>query len=251
MFYETKHQMTGDYYKVETGRNHHFPLHIHRHFEYITVTKGEMEVIVDDTRYLLSAGDALLVFPNQMHALNTPVSSCHILCIFSPDIVKLFSVTTQGKIPRSNKFRPSSFILEQLKKTDPDILQIKGILYCICSEFNRIAQYRLTPKTQKNLLGTIFSYVEENYLSECSLKKLAKSISYDYAYLSKFFKRASGISFGNYVNAYRLGDACYLLKNSNSPIVSIAYDCGFQSLRSFNRNFKASFGITPQQYRES
>ena len=51
------------------------------------------------------------------------------------------------------------------------------------------------------------------------------------------------------MTSYRLGKVCYLLENSDQTVLSIANDCGFGSLRSLNRNFKAKLGMTPEEYR--
>ncbi|MBQ7900574.1 MAG: helix-turn-helix transcriptional regulator [Clostridia bacterium] len=45
------------------------------------------------------------------------------------------------------------------------------------------------------------------------------------------------------------GKACYMLNNTNCTVIQCALDCGFTSLRSFNRNFKLQTSLTPQQYR--
>lgn len=57
-------------------------------------------------------------------------------------------------------------------------------------------------------------------------------------------------SFNAYVNHSRLSHACYLMENSDMPIIQCAYDSGFTSLRSFNRNFKAYYKVTPAEYRK-
>ena len=119
----------------------------------------------------------------------------------------------------------------------------------ICGEFNKNATYTEKSSKSDNLLNLLFTFVDENRNGKCSLKDVAESTSYDYAYISKYFKRTVGISFCDYVNAYRLGDACYLLKNTSRPITDIALECGYTSLRSFNRNFKNSFKMTPKEYR--
>ena len=59
----------------------------------------------------------------------------------------------------------------------------------------------------------------------------------------------TGISFNSYKNRYRINNACYLLSNSNYSILQCALESGYQSVRSFNRNFKNILGITPAEYR--
>ncbi len=247
MLYELKHPIISDYFKIEKGHNYNFPPHIHRHFEFIAVTDGELTVTVGQREYVLSKRRALLIFPNQIHALVSKKENSHILCIFSPELVKAFSKNVSSKLPTDNSFEVSEFYVDRLKRGDFDTIDAKGFLYSVCGEFAKDAKYIDTERQSTDLLLRILAFVEENRNGECTLKKLSESISYDYAYLSKYFKRTVGISFCDYVNAYRLGDACYLLKNTTKPITDIALECGYKSIRSFNRNFKQSFGVTPKQ----
>jgi len=84
---------------------------------------------------------------------------------------------------------------------------------------------------------------------ECSLYDLSKSTGYDYSYLSRYFKKTVGISFNTYVTQFRLSNACYLLENTDEPIVQCAFESGFSSLRIFNRSFQKELHTTPTQYR--
>lgn len=71
MFYEFKHSLSADYFLVEKGENFDYPAHMHHCFEFLCVLDGEMCVEVDDLQYTLGAGDALLIFPNQIHSMRT------------------------------------------------------------------------------------------------------------------------------------------------------------------------------------
>ena len=118
----------------------------------------------------------------------------------------------------------------------------------MCDAFETHAKYYDSHKDNKNLLAEIFKFIENNYKEDCTLKELSASIGYDYAYLSRYFKNVVGISFNSYVNMYRLNHACYLLDNTSDHILNIAIESGYKSLRSFNRNFKIHFGISPNEY---
>lgn len=250
MFYQT-HPSLGVYgLKLENGIDFNFPLHLHLNFELIVVTEGEMCVTVDGREYTLCQEEALLVFPNQLHELRTPCHSCHFLCIFSPQLVTAYNKLVVSKVPENNKFRPDFSYIERLASitNNDSVMNVKGALYSLCGEFDKTAKYVEKNITCEDLLSKIFKFVELNYSGDCSLDALSKNISYHYVYLSKYFKNSTGMSFTDYVNKYRISEACYILKNSNQTILQTAYDCGFDSLRSFNRNFKSIIGITPSEY---
>lgn len=127
---------------------------------------------------------------------------------------------------------------------------MKALLYKICGRM--YAQTRFVRRGSKDgLIDRILRFVDENYQRDCSLQELSAQLSYDYYYLSKFFIRNTGISYHDFVNEYRVSSACNLLVDAERPIKDIARQCGFDSLRSFNRVFRQRRRITPSQYRES
>ena len=85
--------------------------------------------------------------------------------------------------------------------------------------------------------------------NDISLIDLSKRISYDYTYLSKFFQEKTGMPFNTYVNHLRINEACFLLSETSQSILEIALLCGYNSVRSFNRNFRKLRGSTPTDYR--
>ena len=250
MFYEFNHLGSPDYMKIERGENFSFPPHLHSCFEIIILLSGQMTITVDDLDFIVNQGEALLIFPNQIHALSS-TNSEHILCIFSPNLVKTYATKTNGKIPHTNMFCPDKYLVNLLKSLDDNSTNIekKGLLYSLCAQFEKNTTYREKTADHEKLLYQIFAFVEDEFSGDCSLKKLSEKVGYNYAYLSRFFKKIVGISFNSYVNHYRLSNACYLMDNSDSSILQCALESGYDSIRSFNRNFKEHFRITPAQYR--
>ena len=231
--------------------NHNFPLHLHENFELITVKDGEMTVTVDKIEYHLKKGSAILVFPNQPHSLHTSTYSEDQICIFSLHLVEEYKNMILNKLPKSNLFYPNPFYLEALFSLDnnPNIFKTKGLLYSICAEFDDTAEYKEKKIESKGLLIRIFEFIEKNHAKQCDLRTLSNQISYHEVYLSRYFKQHTGLTFSDYVNRYRINESTYILKKTQKKILEVALDCGFTSLRSFNRNFKAIIGLTPNEYR--
>lgn len=70
--------------------------------------------------------------------------------------------------------------------------------------------------------------------------------------LSMVVNVQSNSNFNEYINKYRIEHAKEILKDSrlsNLSIAAIAYDCGFNSLSSFNGAFKKNTGKTPSAFR--
>ena len=252
MFYESNHPQDADYFMMQSKSNFNYPLHIHSCFEILVITAGEMAVTVDAKTKIMHENEVALIFPNQAHSLKTQETSRHTLCVFSGHLVNFFFKKTKWLLPEENFFVLPPHLVSAfaaLGQTD-DICYVKGILYTICGIFHQSAVYR--PVTQSKtdaLLLRILSYIEVNYTTDCSLEDLSKALSYDYAYLSKYFKKSTGMTFGEYVNRRRVSDACHLLETTDLPVFDIGMACGYGSLRSMNRNFRKITGHSPGEYK--
>ncbi|MBQ8836682.1 MAG: helix-turn-helix transcriptional regulator [Clostridia bacterium] len=250
MFYQFEHFGRGEHFCKETGENFSFPIHMHNSFELIIILSGSMDVTVGTTKYTLNKNEAVLVFPHQLHSLSS-LHSKHILYIFSPDIVKAFSSKVLQKVPTSNKFVIDEHLLALLSMTDESssTIEKKGVLYSVCASFDKSNSYTDKASNKNNLLYRIFEFIEREYSKDCLLKQLSEELSYDYAYLSRFFKRNVGITFNEYVNHFRISKACELLSNTDNSVLQCAMECGYSSLRSFNRNFKDIVAVSPTEYK--
>jgi AraC-like DNA-binding protein len=251
MFYQHNHLATPDYLEANRCSELNFPAHLHQCFEIIASITGEMEITIEGTSYTIDDGQAVLVFPNQIHSL-TSISGEQLICIFSPQLVQAYTSKTHKKVPKSNHFTLPEHLLDMLLNLQEfaSIIEKKGVLYTVCSYFDKETTYYEKQTDSQKLLSKIFSFVEETFKNDCSLKNLSKKTGYDYAYLSRYFAKSVGLSFNSYVTNYRLDHACYLLENTTLPIIDCAYESGFKTLRSFNRQFKETFNLTPTQYRK-
>ena len=251
MFYEFHHIASPGFLKIERDKNFSFPPHLHQCFELIVLLSGKMQVTVNDRLFNLNKNDAILVFPNQIHSLQSSESE-HILCVFSPDLVQEYTTRLAGKVPKDNLFVPDSYLVNALISLNEKATTTykKGVLYSFCSQFDNNKCYESQQTDNDGLLNKIFAFVEESFSLDCSLKKLSEQTGYDYAYLSRMFRKIVGMSYNDYVNQYRLSHACYLMENTNFPIIRCALESGFESVRSFNRNFKNYLNMTPTNYRK-
>ncbi|RKQ31338.1 helix-turn-helix transcriptional regulator [Oceanobacillus halophilus] len=228
--------------------NRSFPLHFHRAYELIIVNEGELLVTIDQKEYVLHKNDLAFVFTNQMHEFKTINHSNITVIIFSPELIGHFFMNYKGVIPKDNVLHLSQ--APNLEKLNSIYMQ-KGFLYSICGVLQDHTSFiPVKHSTKTKVLHQILLFVDNHYTSDCTLKLVAKHLQYDYAYLSKLFVQMTNMTFTEYLNHYRISQACYLLKNSQQSIYEIAMNCGYNNLRSFNRNFKRMINYSPKQYRE-
>jgi len=109
--------------------------------------------------------------------------------------------------------------------------------------------------TSKRLLQQVKELFEtsEIYLdSTISLKVVAENLSTSPRDVSQVINESAQMNFSEFVNQYRIARAKILLADPNyvrEKIETIAYDCGFGNVTSFNLAFKAETRMTPSQYR--
>ncbi|MBM3417512.1 MAG: AraC family transcriptional regulator [Bacteroidetes bacterium] len=86
---------------------------------------------------------------------------------------------------------------------------------------------------------------------ELSLSMLAEKISVHPNYLSQVINEREGKSFFDYINNLRVEEFKLLMtlpESNKFTMFSLAYECGFNSKSSFNKNFKKVTGQAPSAY---
>ncbi|KAB7668366.1 GH39 family glycosyl hydrolase [Bacillus sp. B1-b2] len=99
-------------------------------------------------------------------------------------------------------------------------------------------------------INEVISYLNMNYSREISLSEVAALFYISEPYLSKTFKKVVGISFTQYLMRRRLEGVKKDLETTNEFITTVAFNNGFSNVNSFNKSFKAAFGITPSDYKK-
>ena len=92
-------------------------------------------------------------------------------------------------------------------------------------------------------------FMRDHQSEELALGDVARAVNMSTFYFCKTFKRATGLTFTDYLGRVRIEKARKLLLNPNARISEIAYESGFQSLTHFNRTFHRVLGESPTEYR--
>ena len=106
-------------------------------------------------------------------------------------------------------------------------------------------------ETESPLIRRARAYIHANQGDPIDLAKVAQAMHVSVFYFCKLFKKATGLTFTEYLGRVRVEKAKQLLLNPHLRISEIAYDVGFQSLTHFNRVFRQVTGKSPSAYREA
>jgi len=94
------------------------------------------------------------------------------------------------------------------------------------------------------------AHIAGHYGDPISLDEIARAMHVSTFYFCKMFKKATGLTFTDYLGRVRLEKAKNLLLNPHLRVSEIAYTVGFQSLTHFNRIFRKVTGEAPTEFRE-
>jgi AraC-like DNA-binding protein/ligand-binding sensor protein len=93
-------------------------------------------------------------------------------------------------------------------------------------------------------------FIAEHQADELSLTQVASAVNMSAFYFCKTFKKATGMTFTDYLARVRIEKVKNLLLNPHKRVSEAAYEAGFQSLSQFNRVFRRIAGESPSVYRE-
>ncbi len=96
---------------------------------------------------------------------------------------------------------------------------------------------------------SLLQYVDSHFTEDMSREHLSELFYFAPDYITKIFKKETGMSFKNYIIEKRLDLARKLLQKTDASIRDISLQVGYDNYSYFTRLFKKSFGMTPVEFR--
>ncbi|MCW5255320.1 AraC family transcriptional regulator [Verminephrobacter aporrectodeae subsp. tuberculatae] len=121
-----------------------------------------------------------------------------------------------------------------------------------CTDYRLLSNTQLQSAdsdTQLEQINAIVSRITDHLADPLPAAALAQELGMSQSRFSRFFRRATGNTFTNFVNLVRVNRACQLLLETERYITHIAYDVGYNNMANFNRRFLDTKGMTPSEYR--
>ncbi len=233
------------------------PAHIHDNIELIYIIRGTAKAFYDGKEYSLSAEDAFIAFPQRVHYFYE-----------SRDIEAVISIIPIEYLPEfRNLFIEKNILIPHIT----DVPSLTGILLkdaatkktsyhkafqrgAILSAFSLLfdkAEFTDKKNTDSSTLQKILDYCESNYKENISLEDISKELFISKSYISHIFSEKVQMGFRDYINSLRVSFALNHLKDGKLSISEVASECGFESIRSFNRAFKKIYDATPTEYKRN
>jgi two-component system response regulator YesN len=105
-------------------------------------------------------------------------------------------------------------------------------------------------KREINISQEIMDSIHQDYDKDLNIELFASRLNYHPSYISRVFKKDTGITFTEYLTQYRIEVSKKWLKETDMKIADIAEKLCYSTASNFNRNFKKIVKVTPSQYRE-
>lgn len=265
----------------ELGGRHFDPSwHAHSEFQLFVVLEGTGTRFIGDSIKTFNPGELILTGPNLPHlwrsddpyfSKNTSLRSRGIVIYLNDNFLgnnsldkeelaivkKLFSKSMRGmefhgevrqqviqlmkKLVSATALNSLIILLQilQLLAGTKDYQYISGATYA--------DPFKQAETDRANL---VYEYVISNFRKSISLVEVAALVHLTPTSFSRYFTRHSNKTFSDFVAEVRIRQACKLLVETEQSIESICYDCGFNTLSNFNKQFRALMRDKPSAYRK-
>ncbi len=251
-----------------------FPPHWHEEIEIVYVLEEELVIGLNNEIYTLQPRNILIINSSEVHFFVTPPKkSKRIILQFEQSLFGPFSAMMRER-------KLITPIINPLNKTQSQIHHdMEKQLLLIIEEYSKmrlgfqlVIQARLCDlivillrhvpmekysslersKHLKRLerLEQVFNYVAQNFSREISLNEIARTANFSIYHFTRFFRETTGMTFTQYLNNYRINKAVKFLTETTDSITEIAFNSGFESIKTFNRVFKQLKGCPPSSYKK-
>ena len=254
--------------------------HVHPEYQLMLVTEGQGTRFIGDSISLFYDGDLVLTGPNLPHVWRNKASYLdetghkpvggiavyfHDHFLGKPlqekeefeNIRFLLQKSMRGiEIGGRTNLEVRSIMEEMVGVSGPrKIIRLLEILDILaqskeCRPLNHTPVAYVSTPAEQDRLNDVYNFVRKYYDTKIMIEHMARLSHMTPSSFSRFFKMRMNKTFTDFVKEVRIEAACKLLRKETIPIRSIAYDCGFETLSNFNRQFKMMLGMPPLLYRK-
>ena len=233
-------------------RNSHNLPHWHEDCELLWVEQGSVDIFCGKQPRRLEKGDGFLIGGGQVHCMHAKTPDTVLLVFFYDGA--LMAPYLAGRTLSDPLFSADYGVPETYSAVF-SLLCGDGALrsgFAACELLSLVLRIhagegtepvkgtRKTDDSLKRLLTEMDAHPDAATFSEAAAR-----MNMSEAYFSRFFHEATGLAFSDYLNYLRTEKAVSLLQEKKMSVTEVSVACGFGTIRSFNRVFKALTGYTP------
>jgi len=258
------------------------PMETHVGFELNLILAGEQETTMEGSRYLLRAGDMLLIPPGFRHAHRcVSAEGLHYFCVhfnvddpeFRQRMLRLEQRLLRAESEESLAIRALiepwlAMLRDEQPPSTGERFRIQIQLFELLA---RLATLAVPPEDEAAGDDASASYVRyARAIAEVikrhfdphervdldgqpalRIEQIAASLGISPGYALEAFRKLYGMSPRQYLSDLKMREAKALLQQSHLGLKEIAARLGYAELSHFSRQFKRWTGLSPQHYRQT
>ena len=247
--------------------NTHYPVdHTHTHWEFLVIINGKTKHTVNGNSSIMGRGDACLLRPHDSHRLDAVHASQefqHLTFAIDKDLFEkllTYYQSYEDLLSTTNNcyfFLSENFIEQLIEKLltiqnfEKEKYEKNVILLCHSLLLNYLEFTLNYEPTYPDWLKKFLHELRSPTNFDKSLEELAASTPYSHSALTRVFKQYMNVSIVKYLTQIKMTAAKRLLRTTNLSMLEISLELGYDSLSTFNHNFKNAFGLTPTEYKKA
>lgn len=225
-----------------------FNLHSHPYIELMFFMEGSADIELPGTQLSASLYDTVVYPANRLHREDpSPGIKREIICLW----VNLPGLELEEPLRiQDPDNRLSSLFLrihEESRAANPAPHLLEYYLKALLTLVVQLPSL----ERERLVLPTAMQYIHAHFTEQITLDTLADLEHISKSYLSRQFKRSTGMTVIEYVNHLRVEMAKRLLVATSESVANIGYQTGYESPKYFYRAFRARCGISPAAFRKA
>ena len=209
---------------------------------YQAVTNGDVEKVEENCRmgkFIDSEGVGTLS--------RNPVVNLKYHFVITTAMVTRISVQKGMELEKA--FRLSDFYIQKLDDIDT-VQEVQNLHDEMVIDYVQKMQRYFRKDTNSKHINACKEYIYAHIKDRITIENLADEFGVSASYLSRLFKKETGISVSAYIREQKISMAKNLLKFSNYSMIEIANRLSFSSQSHFIQQFRETVGMTPKKYRD-
>lgn len=210
--------------------------------------------MINNCCYELYNGDCAFINSEEIHYIKSSAESILGIIKTDAEYVKkiignnhLISPVLKHKESAEPYFNTVSAELKEKKEFHNIVADIK-ITDFIAEIFRNEEKTSYTKSIQEASVKykDLIEMLKNNY-THITFEDAAKYVNLNKSYFSRYFYRFSGLTFTQYINTLKVSSAIEKIFEKKMNMTEISIECGFGTIRSFNRIFKEFTGYSPKK----
>lgn len=105
-------------------------------------------------------------------------------------------------------------------------------------------------QNETDRLNKVYEYAFKNFRKKVLLEEIAELLHMTPTSFSRYFSMKNNKTFSKFIAEIRIKHACEMLTETDESVAQICYDCGFNTLSNFNKQFKEIISKKPSEYKK-